>query len=156
MSLEEKLVPFSDAQDGKFPEFSTAEEDNLTEVSSPTVVITNIEGRSHFLATDATRRLENSDRLQSRPLKSEIEVREGDERMSKLLMSHKPSCWFNLGEIRYRSFSEVEKNVTVLDTAWTHQPNGLPRLDRSSWQAQLDTVITHEGSDFQQRVRKTA
>ena len=150
-SSEKKQVRFSDAQDEiEIPGRSSAVEialedgeDDPTDVFTA-VEITNIEDRSHF---SATRRLEN---LHPRSSKRKV-----DERKARLLKSHKPSGWFSLSDIRYRSFSEVGQNVTVLDTAWIHPPDGLARLNRTSWEAQLDIVIMHEGGDFQQRVRKT-
>ena len=75
-------------------------------------------------------------------------------RVSRLMQSHRPSGWFSLTEARYMAwvFAEVEKKLTLYEQVWARVPEGLLRLDRYSWEAQLSAVLELEGEQFQERV----
>lgn len=84
-----------------------------------------------------------------------------DVRISRLAtLLHPDSGWLDVVNTSHLShlYYELEKDLTIYPSRLFEIPvslQGLHRLDRTSWKAQLIAVIQHEGEEFQEKVGRS-
>ena len=97
----------------------------------------------------------------AREAAARLNAPDGSVRLSRLLLTQRPSGWISLSEVHRTTwiYSEVESNLTLYNsTSWSHvrTPEALLRLDEFTWRAQLVNVMGQGGDELEKKVSEYA